>query len=174
MPKLRLFVASVLIVGVLALVLPLAALAQAPPAGPYICTVYVDDVLAGAGLTVEAYVADQTEPWAHGGTGVTDANGQVTIELAKIGDYLTVPATPLSFTVDDIAATEDPGVDVARGLEQVRLDVGAGFDPLDYDTDQDGELSLTETLVALGDYPGTITLVQLIDVLEYYFSQPPD
>ena len=165
MPKLRLVIASLLIV-VVALALPLAASAQLPPALS-ICTVYVDGELAGAGVTVAAFVGDETTARAEA---ETNASGVATVMVGVQGGDLTDPVTDMSYTVDGVAATETPNVGVSLSPNYVRLDVTT-FAPLDYDIDEDGVLSKTEALEAVSDYfDETITLDQVLEVVILYFS----
>jgi hypothetical protein len=164
MPKLRVLAVSLVIIAVLAaMVLPMAVLAQLPPT-LYRCTVYEGGDLAGAGLTVKAYVGTAVTVRAQADTSALGvAVLEVPIIAADIGKAIT-------FTVDGVIATETPDVDVSLASQQVRLDVGA-FDPLDYDTDQDGELSKAETLAAINDYfDETITKDQVLQVVILYFS----
>lgn len=172
MSRLRLVMLSALIVALLASVLPLTALAQLPPA-LYRCTVYVDGELAGAGLTVKAYVGTEADPRA-GAEAVTSADGVAIIQVPITPADLGPPAAAISFTVDDVAATETPDVDVTLAGPDVRLDVGAvaPFDPWTYDTDVPyGELSKAEVLVAINDYfDETIDKDQVLQVVILYFS----
>lgn len=167
MPKLRVLAVSLVIIAVLAaMVLPMAVLAQLPPA-LYRCTVYEDGELAGAGLTVKAYVGTVATARAQADT---SALGVAVLEVPIIASDI---GKAITFTVDGVVATETPDVDVSLQSQQVRLDVGAvePFDPLDYDTDQDGELSKAETLAAINDYfDETITKDQVLQVVILYFS----
>ena len=165
MPKLRVLAVSLVVIAVLvAMVLPMAVSAQVVPPALYQCTVYEGGELAGVGVTVSAHVGTEVTARAEADT---DALGVavlvVPIGASDIGKAIT-------FVVDGVVATETPDVDVSLQSQQVRLDVGA-FDPLDYDTDQDGELSKTETLAAINDYfDQTITKDQVLQVVILYFS----
>ena len=174
----RVLAVSLVIIAVLAaMVLPMAVSAGGitTPA-LYRCTVYEDGELAGAGLTVKAYVGTETAP-RDGAEAVTSASGVAILEVPTSGADFEPSPKAISFTVNNVAASETPDVDISLQSQQVRLDVGdvGAFDWTFYDTSPPyDELSVDEALAAVYDYPGTITLVQLIDVLEYYFSQAPD
>jgi hypothetical protein len=92
MSKLRLLLASLLIVAVLSMVLPLAALAQTPPA-LYRCTVYQEGVLARAGETVTAYVGTEVTARA---TATTNASGVSILSVPVSPDDFGPPAKAIS------------------------------------------------------------------------------
>jgi len=114
--------AMFLVMAVLALALvPLVTEAQIPPA-LYRCTVYDNNVLVGAGRTVEAYVGTETTPRASGTTG---ANSVCILQVSVTMDEIT-QSEALSFTVDGVDATETPDVDVTLEAPDVRLDITNG------------------------------------------------
>jgi len=168
MSKLRLLVASLLIVAVLSMVLPLAALAQSPPA-VYRCTVYQDGVLAGVGKVVKAYVGTETTVRAQA---TTSASGVAILSVPVTGADFE-PAKAIRFTVNDVAATETPNVSITLAPSSVRLDVSVAppFDPWDYDANVDGVISKAEALDAISDYFDlNITKDEALEVVNLYFS----
>jgi len=169
MSKLRLLVASLLIVAVLSMVLPLVALA-APVQVLYPCTVYQDGVLAGAGATVTLYVGVENTPRA---TAITNASGVAIFNFAVDTTDFQPTAKAVSFRVNGVAATENPDVNVTQSAPWVRLDVttGGGFDPWDYDANDDDVISKAEALAAVNDYfDRNITKDQALEVVNLYFD----
>jgi hypothetical protein len=170
--KLRLLVASLLIVAVLSMVLPLAALAQSPP---YFCscTVYEDGVLASSGKVVKAYVGTETIPRAQA---TTDASGVAILQVQVTFEDFGPPAKAISFTVNDVATEETPDVDIIALATTVRLDVHSCC--IDwpyrflYDANSDGVISKAEAIAAVVDYfDYFITKAQVLEVVNLYFSQ---
>ncbi len=77
---------------------------------------------------------------------------------------VTIPAE----AVEDIAG--NPNAEYTWSFTVV-TEEEAEFDPYTYDTDEDGEFSKAETLVAVDDYSaGNITKDEVLEVVKLYFS----
>jgi len=117
MPRLRKLLPLLLAVA-LTLIVAVPVLAQTRAL--YQCTVYQNNVLAGAGKTVAAFVGTETTARY---TATTNANGIALIQFAVAPDEI---GDPVRFEVDGSAASETPDVNVSIEGLQVRLDYGAG------------------------------------------------
>ncbi len=168
MSKLRVLVVGLLVMAVLTIGLPLAASAFSVPALVR-ATVYVDDELAGAGVTVGAIIGDESTPRA-GNTGVTKEDGVAILMLEALteGD-VTDPATALSFTVDGAAADESPDVDVTMAYQEVDLYATAGARVEVWDM----PFGLDQDLGAVNfySYPADAVQVTLDDIAD---TAPPE
>lgn len=122
MVRLRKLIPLLMIAALALAAVPVSAALPIPAL--YLCTVYEDGTLVGAGKTVEAFVGAET---AARDSEVTNASGvailEFSVEEEELGD-------PVSFKVDGILATEAPDVDVSIEGLAVSLDYsGVGTVP---------------------------------------------
>jgi len=119
MSRLRKFIPLLMIAALALVALPVSA-AILPTPALYMCTVYEDGALVGAGKTVEAFVGAETVARA---SAETDASGVAILELSV--DEVELGGA-VSFKVDGILAAETPDVDVSIAGLDVRLDYTSG------------------------------------------------
>jgi hypothetical protein len=162
MPKLRPSIVGLSIVLALIVALTLVASAFYPPA-IYRCTVYVNDDLAGAGLTVKAYVGTETAP-RDGAEAVTDEYGVAILKVPIITAADLAPSPKaVSFTVEGAAAIEDPDVNMTLEAMSVALYVNdVSAPPVAWDLTYG--LIDDDAAVNLWQYPGGAVQVTLADV----------
>lgn len=119
MSKLRKLIPLLMIAALVLVAVPVSA-AILPIPALYRCTVYENDVLVGAGKTVEAFVGTET---VARDSDETDASGVALLEFSV--DEAELGAA-LRFEVDGNPATETPDVDVSIAGLAVRLDYTVG------------------------------------------------
>ena len=164
MPKLRPLIVGLSIVLALIIALTLGASAFYPPT-MYRCTVYVNDDLAGAGLTVKGYVGTETA-LRDGAEAVTNENGVAILKIPVITASDLAPSPKaVSFTVEDAAAIEDPDVDMTLEALNVALHVNdVSPPPVVVPWDLPYGLDADDAAVNQWQYPKDAVQVTLADV----------